>query len=96
MNLSEFYTDNKIVVTSVAAGVWSYYSGVSGTVNVTSGQRVVGISAHSAAGGSMTINGGPSIVLPANTAVSIAPNGNLTAPTIVFTSTDTYFIEVVS
>jgi len=76
-------------------GTWSYYSGVSGTVNVTTSQRVTGISAHSTAGGTMTINGGSTITIPANCAISISPNGNLVAPTIVFTTTDAYFIEAV-
>lgn len=77
-------------------GTWAYYAGTSGTVNVTSGQRVLGISAHSTLGGTMTINGGQTITVPANVSLVITPVGNLTAPTIVFTSTDTYFIEVVS
>lgn len=77
-------------------GTWAYYSGINGTVTVTAGQRVVGISAYSANGGTFTINGGSSIVLPTGTAVSISPNGNLTAPVIVFTGTNTYFVEVVS
>ena len=78
------------------SGTWAYYAGTSGTVNVSAGQRVIGIAAHSTVGGSMTINGGASITIPANSGISIAPIGNITAPTIVFTSTDSYFIEVVS
>lgn len=77
-------------------GTWAYYAGTSGTVNVTSGQRVLGISAHSTLGGTMTINGGQTITVPANVSLVITPVGNLTAPTVVFTGTDTYFIEVVS
>lgn len=77
-------------------GTWAYYSGVSGTVTVTAGQRVIGIAAHSTLGGSYTINGGSAIVLPPGVAVMFNPMGNLTAPTIIFTSTDTYVIEVVS
>lgn len=77
-------------------GTWAYYSGINGTVVVTGGQRVVGISAYSATGGSFTINGGSTITLPAGTAISIEPNANLIAPTIIFTGTNTYFIEVVS
>lgn len=77
-------------------GTWAYYAGVSGSVSVSAGQRVIGIAAHSTAGGSMTVNGGASIPLPATISVAIQPVGNLVAPTIVFTGTDTYMIEVVS
>lgn len=77
-------------------GTWAYYSGINGTVIVTAGQRVVGISAYSALGGTITINGGATITLPIGVAVSISPNGNLVAPTIIFTGTSTYFVEVVS
>lgn len=77
-------------------GTWAYYAGTSGTVTVTAGQRVIGISAHSTSGGTMTINGGATITIPANVSFNLSPLGNVVAPTIVFTSTDTYFIEVVS
>src|SRR5579863_9998328 len=77
-------------------GTWSYYAGTSGTVTVSAGQRVIGIGCHSTSGGSFTINSGSSIPVPANVGISIEPLGNLTAPTIVFTSTDSYFVEVVS
>ena len=76
-------------------GVWSYYAGVSGAVVVTTGQRVIGIGCHSTLGGSFTINGGPSIPIPANISINVEPLGNVVAPTIVFNSTDSYFIEVV-
>ena len=77
------------------SGTFAYHSGASGTVAVPVGQRVTGIAAHSTIGGSLTINGGSSIIIPANTAVEIRPTGDLTAPTIVFTDTDAYVIEVV-
>lgn len=75
-------------------GTWSYYSGINGSVSVTG--KVVGISAYSALGGSFTINGGATITLPIGVAISIEPKGNLVSPTIIFTGTSTYFIEVVS
>lgn len=76
-------------------GAWGYYSGINGTVTVATGRRVVGISAFAALGGTITINGGPVVTLPIGVAISISPNGNLTAPTIVFTGTSTYFVETV-
>jgi hypothetical protein len=78
------------------AGTWGYYAGASGTVNVSAGQRVIGIAAHSTLGGSMAINGGASVPIPAASGIAIEPFGNLVAPTMVFTSTDAYFVEVVS
>lgn len=77
-------------------GTWAYYAGASGTAAVSAGQRVIGIAAHSTAGGSMAINGGASVPIPANCGIAIAPFGNLIAPTLVFTGTDSYFVEVVS
>jgi hypothetical protein len=77
-------------------GTWNYYAGTSGTVVVSAGQRVIGIGVHATTAGSFTINGGSSIPIPAGVSVNIEPLGNITAPTIVFTGTDSYFIEVVS
>lgn len=81
-----------------ATGTWSYYAGVSGTVNVTAGQRVLMISgaAGGAGGATMSINGGAAITIPTHSSLTIEPSGVLTAPTIVFTNTTAYFIEVVS
>jgi hypothetical protein len=81
----------------ITTGTWSYYAGTSGTINVTSGQRVLGITAHATnAGSTMTINGGQSFPIIANSAFNLTPNGNLTAPTIVFSGTDSYFIETIT
>lgn len=85
-----------IASSGLTAGSWAYYAGASGTVTVSAGQRVIGIAAHATTAGSMTINGGASVPIPANVGLAIAPNGNLVAPTIVFTGTDSYFVEVVS
>jgi hypothetical protein len=78
------------------AGTWAYYAGVSGTVNVTAGQRVLGIAAHATTAGSMTINGGASVPIPAGTGIQFTPMGNLVAPAVVLTGTDSYVIEVVN
>lgn len=89
--------DNVVSVSDVSqTGTWSYYSGVSGTVTVLSTQRVIGIGAHSAVGGSITINGGTSVPIPAGVGIGIEPHGNLVSPTIVFVETDSYFVEVLS
>ena len=77
-------------------GTWAYYSGTSGTVNVSGGQRVTAITCHCTTAGSLTIAGGSTITVPANTSFSDNPKGNIVATPIVFTGTDAYFIEVVS
>jgi hypothetical protein len=78
------------------AGTWAYYAGVSGTVNISAGQRILGIAAHATTAGSMTINGGASVPIPANSAIQFSPVGTLVAPVLVFTGTDSYTCEVVS
>jgi len=77
-------------------GTWMYYAGTSGTVAVSTGQRVLSISCHATTAGSVTVNGGASIPVPATVGFSIEMTGILTAPTIVFTGTDSYFVEAVS
>jgi hypothetical protein len=77
-------------------GAWSYYAGSFGTVTVSGGQRVLGIGVHATTAGVLTINGGASIPIPAGVSINIEPLANLVAPTIVFTNTDSYMVEVVS
>lgn len=77
-------------------GDWDYYAGAFGTVAVGVGERVLGITAHATTAGSMTINGGDSIPIPANTSVVFTPERTLTAPTVVFTGTDSYIIEILA
>jgi hypothetical protein len=77
-------------------GAWSYYAGAFGTVIVGAGQRVLGIGVHATTTGVLTINGGASIPIPAGVSINIEPLANLVAPTIVFTGTDSYMVEVVS
>jgi hypothetical protein len=74
-------------------GTWGYYAGVSGTVVMAAGQRVTGIAAHATLAGSMTVNAGASITIPADTGIWLEPQGQLVAPTLVFTGTDTYVVE---
>jgi hypothetical protein len=75
-------------------GTWGYYAGASGTVNVTG--RVLGIAAHATTTGTVTINAGSAIPIPANTGLSLAPRAQLTNPSITFTGTDSYIVEVLS
>lgn len=81
------------------SGTWAYHAGISGVVNVVG--RVLQITAVALqAAGSITINGGDTIPLPygatdkVSTSITICPEGTLDSPTITFTNTDSYFIEV--
>lgn len=78
------------------SGKWGYKAGVSGTPTLPSGVRVIGIAAHATTAGSFAINSGDSIPVPANSAISIAPNGTLVSPSITFSGTDSYFVEYLS
>lgn len=80
------------------AGTWAYHAGTAGTVIIPAGERVLQISAIAPGGsaGSVAINSGATITVPSGKAVTIAPQGNLDAPTIVFTGTAAYFVETVS
>ena len=81
---------------NLAAGTWGYSAGVSGTLTLTGGKRVLDINAHSLTGGTVTINGGDTIPVPANVGFTFTPSGALTNPVIVFTGTDSYSVEFVT
>lgn len=79
------------------SGTWKYYSGVSGVVNVLTGEKILGIAGHATVAGSMVIGTGSSIPIPATSAVEFRPQRILVGPvSITFTGTDSYVIEVVS
>lgn len=86
---SPMYTTDK------GRGTYGYNSGASGTVAVAANKRVTHI--HAKAGGlvaaTIVINGGNTITIPTNTSITLFPNGNLVAPTVVFDSTASYLIE---
>lgn len=79
------------------SGTWGYNAGTAGTLTVAANKRILAITATAGAllGASMTINGGQTITIPAGTALTITPRANLTAPTLVFTSTASYFVEFI-
>lgn len=79
------------------SGAWGYDAGVSGSVTIGAGKRVLQITAVAGAlGATMTINGGSTVTIPALTSITIEPRGNLTAPSLVFTGTAAYLVEHVS
>jgi hypothetical protein len=86
----------KVIVFS--PGTWDYRAGVSGTVNVPAGARLLSFTcvAGSGGAGSVSINGGNSIPVPAGSPFSLAPDAEVIAPTIVFTGTDSYVVQFVT
>lgn len=79
------------------SGTWGYNAGTSGTLAVAANKRILAITATAPtlAAASMTINGGQTITIPAGTTITISPRANLTSPTLVFTSTTSYFVEFI-
>lgn len=78
------------------SGTWSYIAGTSGSPSISGSKRVLQITAiGGSSGGTLTINGGNTITIPALTSITISPRANLTDPALVFTSTSSYFVEMV-
>ena len=77
-------------------GTWGYKAGVSGTPTLT-GKRVLKITASAPSSGAatITINGGDTITIPAGKTFGYELRGSVTAPTVVFTGTDAYFVETI-
>ena len=83
---------------------WKPFAGTSGTVTLVKGTTILRIAAHSTAGGTVVVLGGPTITIPAaadwlyldfqHTYVTAGVSGSNNAGlTIVFTSTDAYYID---
>ena len=78
------------------AGSWSYNAGAAGSYSASAGKRVLQITmVGGAGGGTLTINGGDSIPIPQDVSLAISPRANLIAPSMIFTNTTAYFIELV-
>lgn len=64
------------------------------TLTLTAGQKVFGITASAiGVNGTVTINGGDTITIRAGSTFQYEPNGNLVAPTIVFSANLDWFVE---
>lgn len=75
-------------------GTWDYAAGSFGTQNVPAGGRVLSIVASAqGADASVAINGGDPIMVRDGKDMTINPEGQLIAPTVVFTGTVSYFID---
>lgn len=85
-----------IKVDDAQLGTWGYKAGTSGTPGLP-GKRVISISATGGtSGGTIVINGGDAIPLAAGQPFSVPLRGVLTAPTIAFTGTASYFVETLA
>lgn len=75
-------------------GVWDYDGGVSGTIVVPPGGKVLTITAvDTVGGGTVQINGGAIIPIPALVGFTANPEGRLVAPTIEFVGTESCFVD---
>lgn len=74
-------------------GTWAYSAGDSGTVNVPADALLLSVMAHTTVGGTVSIDGGDDIPVPVNNGFFFVPGADVIAPEIVFTSTDSFFVE---
>lgn len=76
-------------------GAWGYRAGVAGTPALPANCRILAIAAHVSTGsGSVVINGGDAIPIPANVGFSLGDVfAQMANPTVVFTGTDSFFIS---
>lgn len=84
-------------------GKFIYYAGAAGTVTLPAGATVKQIIAHSSAGGTVTIFGGTAVPVIAGTGVAfrfnhdnaVAAETSSGGATIVFSGTDSYYVETI-
>lgn len=84
-------------------GTWRYAAGASGTITLPKGATLKQIIVHSTAGGTVAIFGGTAIPVIAGTGfairfghdVAVAAETPGADVTIVFTGTDSYFVETI-
>ena len=75
-------------------GTSSYASGISGAVTIAAGARVLGVSASSMSGGTITIFGGMDIIITPGSGFNDDYNGFVGPGDIVFTNTDSFYVVV--
>ncbi len=81
-------------------GTWTYAAGASGTVTLPDGAFILQIVAHSSGSASVAILGGTAVPLISGSGTRLQffhtmVKAQGTNNTVVFTSTDSYFIEYV-
>lgn len=83
-----------VTLAAAVAGTWDYASGVSGSVTIGAGRRVLTITAIAGlAGGTLTVAGGDTITIPPMASLTLSPAGALVAPELVFAGTTAYVVE---
>lgn len=96
-NTAQVTNEGALVTTeALGDGVWGYTSGVSGTVTLGANQYLAALSAYSPAGGTVSINGGSNIPIPAGLGISMTPKGAVKGAVLVFTGTSTYVVETIT
>lgn len=84
------------VVIEGQTGTYGYHAGATGTVTLPVGSHTLSMAAFaSGSSGSVTINGGDTIIVPPDGVVQSQPNGNLVSAVFVFTNTTAYFVEYI-
>lgn len=85
------------VADAALTGAWGYVAGVTGTPVLPAGCRVIGIAAIPATGGgTVTVDGGDTVVIPEGFPLDWQPLGQLVAPTLVFSGTQSFVVEVLT
>lgn len=85
------------VVIEGMTGTYGYVAGATGTVTLPVNSAVLSMAAFAAgSSGSVTINGGNTIIVPPDGVVQSSPNGNLFSAVYVFTNTTAYFVEYIT
>ena len=78
----------------IVRGTYAYLAGTSGARSVPAGGLLLSWAAFAtAAGATVTIDGGDAIPVPTGGAVSGEAHGTVIAPAFVFTGTAGYFVE---
>ena len=80
----------------IVRGAYAYRAGVSGTVIIPAESRIMSWSAFAVSNGTVTIDGGDTIIIPTGGNAQGEAWETLGAATFVFTNTDSFFIEYVT
>lgn len=83
-------------VVRIVRGTYAYRAGVSGTVIIPAGARIMSWAAFAVSNGRVTIDGGDSIIIPTGGNATGEAWETLGAATFVFTNTDSFFVEYVT
>ena len=83
-------------MSAAIVGKIAYHGGTSGTVTLATGEKILQIRAYGAAGGTLTIDGGDTIAIPALYTFDTgndARSEEFVGSALVFTNTLSYFVK---